>query len=809
MSLSMAIVIAVGVVASIPLSVVGQNQPQLSAEQQASLEEANRLNQQADELYNKGKYDAAIPLAERALAMREKVLGKEHPDVATSINNLALLYREQGNYQQAEPLYKRSLAIFEKALGQEHPLVASSINNLALLYLAQGNYQQAEPLSKRSLAIFEKALGQEHPSVATSINNLANLYRQQGNYQQAEPLSKRSLAIREKALGQEHPDVAASVNNLALLYLAQGNIAHGIDLIQRGLEIEEKNLAFIFALGSEQRKQSYINTFTHTTDTTISLALQKARNNPRATQLALTTVLRRKGRVLDAVANSVQILRSQLTNQPELKQLFDEWSSVLQQQSALVYGEKTTPQLYKDRFEQLEAQRQKLEEAISTQSAEFLNAIQPVELAAIQAKIPKDAALVEIVQYGLFNAKAKKPNEQWGAPRYAAVVVRSSGEPKWVDLGEASVINKSIASLRIALSAEGDRAGGIISKPNAQKKDVPSVQQLARTLDKQVMEPIRPLLGEAKHLIISPDGQLTLIPFEALVDEKGQYLIQRYAFSYLTTGRDLLRFQSTAKSNSSPVVFADIDYDKQQTIAATSKSTTRGGTHRRSNDLASSLRFGRLNNTQEEAQQIKAIFPTTTILSGSQATEAAIKQLSAPSILHLATHGFFLTDQQIKPKFNNFDLQTPVAFSGENPLLRSGLALAGFNNRQTVSKDADDGALTSLEVAGLDLRGTQLVVLSACETGLGDIRVGDGLYGLRRALTIAGSQSQVLSLWKVDDAGTKDLMVKYYQKLKAGKGRHEALREAQLSMLATPKYQHPNYWASFVASGDWTPLYNK
>nr|WP_272819434.1 CHAT domain-containing protein [Scytonema hofmannii] len=244
-------------------------------------------------------------------------------------------------------------------------------------------------------------------------------------------------------------------------------------------------------------------------------------------------------------------------------------------------------------------------------------------------------------------------------------------------------------------------------------------------------------------------------------------------------------------------------------MAATPKSATRGATHRRSNDLTTSMQFPRLGNTQEEAQQIKVIFSSATILSGTKATETAIKQLSAPSILHLATHGFFLTDQQIKPQLNNFDSQTPVTFSGENPLLRSGLALAGFNNRRTVSQNSDDGVLTSLEVAGLDLRGTQLVVLSACETGLGDIKVGDGLYGFCCALVIAGSQSQVLSLWKVDDAGTKELMVKYYQKLKASQGRHEALREAQLEMLATPKYQHPKYWASFVASGDWTPLHNK
>ncbi|MBH8562389.1 CHAT domain-containing protein [Nostoc sp. CENA67] len=324
------------------------------------------------------------------------------------------------------------------------------------------------------------------------------------------------------------------------------------------------------------------------------------------------------------------------------------------------------------------------------------------------------------------------------------------------------------------------------------------------------MAPIRPLLGDTRHLLISPDGQLSLIPFEALQDEQGKYLIGHYAFSYFSSGRDLLRLQLYAGSTSAPVVFANIDYNQQENaIAVKPKSDdTRSFDNRRSTDLAS-LHVSSLQATIQEAESIKAVFPQTQIISQKLATETAIKQLSAPSILHLATHGFFLPDQEVKLLPNEFDLQQPKILNLENPLLRSGIALAGFNNRSKAVSSYDDGVLTALEIAGLNLRGTQLVVLSACETGLGDVKVGDGLYGLRRALVIAGSQSQLLSLWKVDNSGTKELMVKYYQKLKAGKGRHEALREVQLEFLSNPKYQHPFYWASFVPSGDWTPLSGK
>jgi CHAT domain-containing protein len=335
------------------------------------------------------------------------------------------------------------------------------------------------------------------------------------------------------------------------------------------------------------------------------------------------------------------------------------------------------------------------------------------------------------------------------------------------------------------------------------------VQGLARRLDEQIMAPIRPLLGNVRQVLLSPDGQLTLIPFEALVDEQGQYLIQRYAFSYLTSGRDLLRFESPTKTPSSPLVLAGIDYGQAQTVAAIPKPTSvRRSQNLRSADLAN-LVFDPLDATEEEAVAIKGILPNAKVLLGKEATETTVKQLHAPSILHLATHGFFLSDQEqnLNPSLKSaFRQQNSKVLQLENPLLRSGLALANVNNRNKVPAGSDDGVLTALEVAGLDLPGTQLVVLSACDTGKGDIKVGEGVYGLRRALVIAGSQTQVLSLWKVSDPGTKELMTKYYQKLKAGKGRHEALRQAQLELLNDPNYQHPYFWASFVPSGNWTPL---
>ena len=203
---------------------------------------ADELNKRVIELYRAGRYTEAIPLAQQALAIRVKALGPDHPDVATALNNLALLYQEQGRYAEAEPLYKRALAIDEKALGPDHPDVAALLNNLAELYRNQGRYAEAEPLYKRSLAIREKALGPDDPDLATDLNNLAGLYEDQGRYAEAEPLYKRALAIEEKALGPDHPDVATSLNNLAEHYRNQGRYAEAEPLYKRALAIDDKAL---------------------------------------------------------------------------------------------------------------------------------------------------------------------------------------------------------------------------------------------------------------------------------------------------------------------------------------------------------------------------------------------------------------------------------------------------------------------------------------------------------------------------------------------------------------------------------------
>jgi CHAT domain-containing protein/DNA-binding XRE family transcriptional regulator len=741
---------------------------------------AQSLNNLAELYRNQGRYADAEPLYLQALAIYKQQLGENHPFTAISINNLASLYQSQGRYAEAEPLYKEALAIHKQKLGENHPDTVQSLNNLAALYFSQGRYAEAEPLYKEALAIRKQQLGKNHPDTAQSLNNLAELYRNQGRYAEGEPLYKEALAIHKQKLGQNHPDTATILNNLALRYYSQGNTSQAIEYLAQGLKIEEYNLSENLNIGDEKQKQDYMATISGTTNGIISLNLQSAPDNPQATQLALKTILERKGRILDVSTNSLQILR-QRTDDPESQQLLTQFIEIRTQISNLTFKKKPEDikdkdhQIYRQQLDELNSKAKEIEDKIGRRSAEFRQLSQPITLEAIQKLIPANSALVEIVSYRPFNPKATKDSEKFGNSRYAVYILFPDGEIKAKDLGEAKPIDDDLILFR----------NNLIGKQTSIK----TVKKSARELDAKLMQPIRQLLGDTKTILLSPDASLNLIPFEALVDENNQYLVENYQITYLTSGRDLLRLKDKFPSEQPPLILADPIYNQEGQQVTLNPNATR------SIDI-SSKPFPRLLGTEEEAKAIKTILPQAIVLTQSQATENALKQTKKPEILHIATHGFFL---ESTPQTNN----NPTEQNIDNPLLRSGLVLAGVKLSQSAG---DDGVLTALETTNLNLVGTKLVVLSACETAKGDITTGEGVYGLRRALVLAGSESQLFSLWKVSDDATKDLMIAYYTRLLKGEGRSEALRQIQLEMLKSENQNHPFYWAGFIPSGDSTPM---
>jgi CHAT domain-containing protein/Tfp pilus assembly protein PilF len=759
---------------------------------------AQSLNNLANAYLAMGDFDNAEPLYLRAVAINEKILSPDHLNLSFPLLNLGRLYSEKGEYSRAEPLLRRALAIRENQLSKDHPSVALVLFSLAEVYRHNGDNKNSEALYQRVLDIREKKFGPDHPDVGRCLNNLADLYLMEKRYGEAEPLFRRALAIKEIALGPAHPDTLNTLNSLAQLYMAIGNYAQGESFLTRTLAGTEHNIDLNIAIGSERQKFAYLANLPNELDRAISLHVRFAADDPAARDLAATTVLRRKGRVLDAMSDNLAVLRSRLSVQDQA--VLNQLNDTTAQLARLVLNgpQKMTPEEHQKQIKILEERREKVESEVGRLSAGSYEMPRQITLSAIQATIPSDAALIEFAIYRPFDPRAD--SHAYGDQHYVAYITRKQGEVLWKELGEARVIDAAIAGLREALR-----------RPAASDAKV-----LARSVDDMIMRPLRPLVGKATQLLVSPDGMLNLIPFEALVDENGRYLIERYSFSYLTSGRDLLRLQVPRASRSEPIVFAAPTFGEPAISVSTSRSArsrtsasrTKLKIDTRNQDL-SNVYFSSLAGTAVEARTIKSLFPEATLLTGSQATESALKSVIAPRILHVATHGFFLQDAAVAT-VNSVIASDTRAINAiakvENPLLRSGLALAGANTNKGTN---DDGILTALEASGLNLWGTKLVTLSACDTGIGVVKNGEGVYGLRRAFTLAGTESLVMSLWPVSDNVTRELMTAYYRGLKEGLGRGDALRRVKLQILSRKDLQHPFYWASFIQSGEWANLDGK
>jgi CHAT domain-containing protein len=754
--------------------------------------------------YRRGDYPTAETYYRRALAIKEKTLGPDHPLLAATVNNLGLMYWRQRDYDKAKKFYTRALEICEKAYGVDSADTTFPLANLGIVAKETGDYDRAEAYYKRALAIEEKIFGPENPRVGVTVESLGILYRDKGDYAKAEPYFLRAVAITEKSLGPDHPDNARHFRNLERLYAAKGDLTSALKSLTRSNEIEEKNLPLNLAIGSERQKLAYFDPMAEDLERLISFQAQQDAADGAARDLAATTLIQRKGRVLDAMADNFGSLWRR--SSPEDRALLDQLKSVTSQLAALVLKgpQGLSPAEYQARITKLTQQREQLETEVGRRSQGYYERSDTVTLSSIKAAIPADAVLIEFAVYSPFDPKqANESTKSFGDPRYIAYIIPGQGDVRWKDLGAAKDIDAAVDAFRQSMR-----------DPHRQ-----NVKHVARALDKEIMQPLRDLIGNATHLLVSPDGQLDLIPFEALVDEKGQYLIERFSVTYLTTGRDLLRMQVARASRSGPMVIADPAFGEPGFTELARAEPPRLGpraatTKRRSITTAQDLSgvyFAPLTGTAREARAIQALFPETQVFTGARASKSVIRQIDAPSVLHIATHGFFLQDT--RENTSDKTKQPPAdsrsvrgSANVENPLLRSGLALSGANLNKN---STEDGILTALEASNLNLWGTKLVTLSACDTGLGEVRNGEGVYGLRRAFFLSGAETLVMSLWPVSDDVTRETMTAYYTGLKHGLGRGEALHQAELAMMKRKGRQHPFYWASFIQSGEWASLDGK
>jgi len=769
--------------------------------------------------YALGQYLKAARLWRSALAIRDKVLGSDTPAVAESLNDLAQLYEAQGQYARAEQLYKRALAIDEKAYGPAHPAVARDLNNMAALYTAQAVYAQADAFYKRSLAIIEKVLGPDHPLAVVTLNNLAGLHHAEGHYAEAEPYCQRSLAIAVKVFGQDHPDVGRVLNDFALLKAADGQNVEALALMMQENAIRDRLIEQVISFSSENDRFLFLGTLQRKHCGFLSLCAERlaAKGGGRA---ALDYLLRRKGVVLESLLADAEAAR--LSGNPELKGLVEELTETKNRLAALVMGGlgKDTPETYQSKVKALRGEAEALEKELARGSARFRvgRDLFRVGLTNVVAALPLGRALVEFAKYRSFDFNATGTNSPWGKERYVAYVLQG-GERKLllVKLGEADGIETRVRAYRSGLQ-------GFVQG----RATIADVNAASEALEQAVWAPVRKALCQAKRVYLSPDGELNFVSFAGLRDKTGRYVMEDYDLSYVSSGRDLVRGKLQADSaQRRSVLFGAPDFGGA-TMDPGMEMLPRGGVFR--SELANvrafeNMTFPPLTNTMVEVRAIdvllagKGLKPETHL--GFAATEGRVKATEQPRILHLATHGFFLPEsgwgEQPKDRGllgwrrgeTGFGDQ-PVDLGKwrlENPMHRSGLALAGANLTLAgkVNLGEEDGILTAEEVAGLDLAGTKLVVLSACETGLGEAKGGEGVLGLRRAFVRAGAENLVMALWQVADEATCKLMVTMYAKYVDGQPVWKALLTAQREALAAERTAgrepNPYLWAAFVSSG--------
>lgn len=751
---------------------------------------------------HRGDFNDDILELQHAIEIADKVLEPDDFWAIALRHNLGDIYLSLDDLDHAEPLTAEALERLEKKYGPDHPNLVLPLRNLGSIARERKQYARALALFERAERINEKTLGPQQPEAAGLLLNIGNVYKDQQQYEKAEEYFKRALSMLEVSAGPYHRLTLQALGSMQTVSAAQGKVAEAVGYSERVNQGFEKNIELNMATGSERDKLQYADSIEESKDRIISINLLQAPADKGATSLAATVILQRKARVLDSIANSRSTLREHL--HPEDEKLLDDLSGTTNKlaQLALRGPGKTPAAEYAKQFASLQKQREGIEAEISKRSEGFYESARDVTVADVQAAVPADGVLVEFARYVHFRPTAGDVrSELYGELRYAVYVIPHQGDVYAKDLGSAKEIDQTVNALRLSLR-------------DPQRTDAKAA---AMTAYAKILQPVSNAFGDATHLILSPDGELQLIPFDTLADADGRYLVERYSTTYVTTGRDLLRLQVVRPSKNNPLIVADPFFGEsgsesaaegKAATVASAKRPASGGARRSitvGQDL-SAIYFAPLAGTATEARSIKSLFPEATLLTGKQVTQEAIKKVEAPSILHIATHGFFLEDSEALKADKTSPAMTQTGMIPENPLLRSGLALSGAN----VHKSGDEnGILTALQASSLNLWGTKLVTLSACDTGIGEVKDGEGVYGLRRAFFLAGTQSLVMSLWPVSDAVTREMMVDYYTGLKRGLGRGEALRQAELAMLKRKGRQHPFFWASFIESGEWANLDGK
>ncbi len=784
---------------------------------------AHMLNNRAVLYAALGNPAAAAADYQAALEVRRKLYGPKHVQVAAILRNYGRLV-SSANPAEGEKLLQEAADIY--AATPDHPAFEYA-NTLIALGEAQrkrGDLPAARKTIQTALEVTEQGLGTKHPVYADALAELALIHQGAREYAEAERRFGEAIAVVSETHGPNHPDAARYTERLAALYDEEGKYRAAAPLYRSSFEINDRLLTDILNVGSESNKVTFLQNLEDPIPALIAFQQRAGDQIPEARALAFEAVARRKGRVLDQVRGWRERLAA--SSDPGLRKRFNEWEAMLECQSSLTIAlgyrdlkpavagacsledtelegryerllqdlrTKWTAELGRQGLAALQILQQRrnvLEASLSRDSPQFGAVVTPVRVEDMRANLGPDELFIEFVGY----QPISRPGRTQSGRHYGAFLLDRAREVSWVDLGPAAPIDSAVRDLFEAAN-DWSIAVGRRESQNAKALEG-TADDARRELSRRVLEPLEPWLSLAKdahRLRIAPDGMLTLVPFGALSDPRGRFLVERYALDHILAGRDLADSGRQDVPAGPPVIALSPG-------AGAGRPVARG--------LVASVfradRLERLEGAEAEARKLQSVIPRAQLLGEGEATEQRLKQLHSPALLHIVGHGIVRGTEDCKA-----DPGSPgCAVSSLDPASRvmslSAIVLEEAYGRGGVS--TQDGWLTALELQTIDLDGTALLVLSQCQMAGGVATSGEGVYGMRRAAAIAGARTFVAPLWKVADAPEQALMERFYRELSAGRSRVEALRLAELELLKNPDTGNFLYWAPVILSGDPSPL---
>ncbi len=769
--------------------------------------------QELGTLYSsQSRYPEAETCLKRALEIIKRTGRDETEYAARIMNRLGTMCSDQRRDDEAVVFHQQAIEIRTRVYGPSFTALSESMNNLGNIYMRKGRLKEAEELFMQALKIRENApgYGPEHPYLWFALANLGGLHASLGEYEEAEAFYNRSLKIIRKAYGISHPKAGASLYQQAKLHAVWKKYDKSLADYKMLMESRHKFIEDVFSYASEAQKMRYVKENPVIDHTFLSLATIDTSTQTRWG--ALEMVLRGKAIILDALSVEKELIHC--TDDEKIVQA-EEQHKEIQRQIAnlcLSYINSSSPKIYGDSLQVLISIKDSIETELSHLCLEFKDelATREFNLADVANALPAGSVLWEFVRYEPYDFRNIDKEETKSLPaRYLAFTLDHENKVTLTDLGEARTIDSLVSLTRQQIYQARTDVYSPLSMDSERH-----LNEVTGKLYKIVFAPLETQLVGKSNILISPDGQLNMLPFGILPSPDGKYLIEKYGISYLSSGRDLLKFKKETQTGEGALILADPDFGyygktptKSQTKDLIAIRTPALPQYEPSRGAGRCLDvpFNRLRHSQDEARSVESILKSEAHLkvglySDRKAQEDVLKGLyQSPRILHIATHGYFCSN----PEANTSQML-------ENPLLRSGLALTGANRLMEKKRESidptEDGILTAMEASGLNLLGTELVTLSACETGVGEVKNGEGVYGLGRAFQHAGARTIVMSLWKVPDKETSELMRGFYRNWLSGQTKQEALRQSTLKVLnaCRSKYgaAHPLLWGGFVMVGD-------